>query len=107
MEEHALVQALADTQWRLELIPGLESALYAQARLRGEPLLTHHGRSRQFMPVWLFRVSTFAAQIRARSAYYGSSAASSWVFHSRAHSFTFLFADESLIATGPLRLAIR
>ncbi|MFL6463227.1 MAG: hypothetical protein ACJ73N_02305, partial [Bryobacteraceae bacterium] len=41
VEEHALVQALADTQWRLESIPGLESALYAQARLRGEPLLRH------------------------------------------------------------------
>ena len=41
LEEHALVQALADTQWRLESIPGLESALYAQARLRGEPVLTH------------------------------------------------------------------
>ncbi|MBV9680107.1 MAG: hypothetical protein JO185_27480, partial [Acidobacteriaceae bacterium] len=41
IEEHALVQALADTQWRLESIPGLESALYAQARLRGEPVLTH------------------------------------------------------------------
>ncbi len=41
VEEHALVQSLADTQWRWEAIPGLESALYAQARLRGEPLLTH------------------------------------------------------------------
>jgi hypothetical protein len=41
VEEHALVQALADTQWRLESIPGLESALYTQARLRGEPLLRH------------------------------------------------------------------
>ncbi|MBV9679208.1 MAG: hypothetical protein JO185_22925, partial [Acidobacteriaceae bacterium] len=41
VEEHALVQALADTQWRLESIPGLESALYAQARLRGEPVLQH------------------------------------------------------------------
>ena len=41
VEEHALVQALADTQWRLESIPGLESALYAQARLRGTPLLQH------------------------------------------------------------------
>ncbi|MBV9940336.1 MAG: hypothetical protein JO150_17655 [Acidobacteriaceae bacterium] len=41
VEEHALVQSLADTQWRLESIPGLESALYAQARLRGEPLLQH------------------------------------------------------------------
>src|SRR3954447_42066 len=41
VEEHALVQALADTQWRLESIPGLESALYARARLRGEPLLEH------------------------------------------------------------------
>src|SRR4051794_36178094 len=41
VEEHALVQSLADTQWRLESIPGLESALYAQARLRGEPLLRH------------------------------------------------------------------
>ena len=36
-----LVQALADTQWRLESIPGLESALYAQARLRGQPLWQH------------------------------------------------------------------
>jgi hypothetical protein len=41
VEEHALVQSLADTQWRLESIPGLESALYAQARLRGQPLLEH------------------------------------------------------------------
>jgi hypothetical protein len=41
IEEHALVQALADTQWRLESIPGLESALYARARLRGQPLLEH------------------------------------------------------------------
>jgi flagellar biosynthesis GTPase FlhF len=41
IEEHALVQSLADTQWRLESIPGLESALYAQARLRGQPLLEH------------------------------------------------------------------
>ena len=41
VEEHALVQSLADTQWRLESIPGLESALYAQARLQGRPLLEH------------------------------------------------------------------
>ena len=41
VEEHALVQSLADTQWRLESIPGLESALYAQARLRGAPVLQH------------------------------------------------------------------
>ncbi len=41
VEEHALVQSLADTQWRLESIPGLESALYARARQRGEPLLQH------------------------------------------------------------------
>jgi hypothetical protein len=41
IEEHALVQTLADTQWRLESIPGLESALYAQARLCGRPLLQH------------------------------------------------------------------
>jgi hypothetical protein len=41
VEEHALVQSLADTQWRLESIPGLESALYAQARLRGQPVLQH------------------------------------------------------------------
>ena len=41
VEEHALVQSLADTQWRLESIPGLESALYAQARYRGEPVLQH------------------------------------------------------------------
>ncbi len=41
VEEHALAQSLADTQWRWESIPGLESALYAQARLRGQPLLPH------------------------------------------------------------------
>jgi flagellar biosynthesis GTPase FlhF len=41
VEEHALVQSLADTQWRLESIPGLESALYAQARLRNQPLPQH------------------------------------------------------------------
>jgi hypothetical protein len=41
VEEQALVQSLADTQWRLESIPGLESALYAQARLRGEPVRQH------------------------------------------------------------------
>ncbi len=41
VEEHALVQSLADTQWRLESIPGLESALYAQARRQGEPLPQH------------------------------------------------------------------
>jgi hypothetical protein len=41
VEEHALVQSLADTQWRLESIPGLESALYAQARLRDQPLQQH------------------------------------------------------------------
>jgi ketosteroid isomerase-like protein len=41
VEEHALVQSLADTQWRIESIPGLESALYAQARLKGTPVLQH------------------------------------------------------------------
>ncbi len=34
VREHALVQALADTQWRLDAIPGLESGLYALGRLR-------------------------------------------------------------------------
>jgi hypothetical protein len=41
VEEHALVQSLADTQWRLESIPGLESALYAQARFGGQHLPQH------------------------------------------------------------------
>lgn len=41
VEEHALVQSLADTQWRIESIPGLESALYAQSRLQGTPVLQH------------------------------------------------------------------
>ncbi len=41
VEEHALVQSLADTQWRIESIPGLESALYAGARLKGTPVLQH------------------------------------------------------------------
>jgi hypothetical protein len=41
IEEHALVQTLADMQWRLESIPGLESALYAGARLKGTPVLQH------------------------------------------------------------------
>lgn len=35
VEKHALVQLLADTQWGLESISGLESALYTQ------PLLQH------------------------------------------------------------------
>ncbi len=39
--EHTLVQSLADTQWRLNSIPGLESALYALARQRGATLLSH------------------------------------------------------------------
>ncbi|MBV9308576.1 MAG: hypothetical protein JOZ45_20690 [Acidobacteriaceae bacterium] len=32
--EHTLVQALADTYWRLESIPGLESGTYARGRSR-------------------------------------------------------------------------
>jgi hypothetical protein len=39
--EHTLVQALADTQWRLNSIPGLESAFRALAQGRGATLLTH------------------------------------------------------------------
>ncbi|MBV9036384.1 MAG: hypothetical protein JO182_17990 [Acidobacteriaceae bacterium] len=39
--ERTLVQFLADTQWRLHSIPGLESALYARARLRGVELYQH------------------------------------------------------------------
>lgn len=34
VEEHTLVQALADTFWRLASIPGLESATYARGRKR-------------------------------------------------------------------------
>lgn len=34
LREHTLVQSLADTQWRLESIPGLESGVYARGRLR-------------------------------------------------------------------------
>ena len=36
--ESTLVQSLADTQWRLNSIPGLESGLYALGRLRGVQL---------------------------------------------------------------------
>jgi hypothetical protein len=32
-EEHALVQSLAETSWRLARIPGLEMAIYAQGRI--------------------------------------------------------------------------
>ena len=39
--EQELTQSLADTQWRLNAIPGLESALYALARERGVTVLTH------------------------------------------------------------------
>ena len=39
--EHTLVQSLADTQWRLNSIPGLESALRALAQTRGVTLLSH------------------------------------------------------------------
>ncbi len=62
VEEHALVQALADTQWRLESIPGLESALYAQARLRGQPLLQHSDPTTQRL---LFDAQTEVAEAKA------------------------------------------
>ena len=34
VREHTLVQFLADVQWRLDSIPGLESGLYALGRVR-------------------------------------------------------------------------
>ncbi len=39
--ETTLVQSLADTQWRLNNVPALESGLFALSRLRGVELLSH------------------------------------------------------------------
>ncbi len=42
LRECELVQSLADTQWRLSRIPGLEMAIYAQGRLELEDAFEEH-----------------------------------------------------------------
>ena len=44
-EEHALMQSLADTTWRLARIPGLEMAIYAQGRIEFEEEFAEHEES--------------------------------------------------------------
>ncbi len=43
LREQELVQSLADTQWRLQRIPGLEMALYAQGRAENQEYCALHG----------------------------------------------------------------
>ena len=43
LREQELVQSLADTQWRLQRIPGLEMAIYAQGRAENQEYCTLHG----------------------------------------------------------------
>ncbi len=40
--EQELVQSLADTQWRLQRIPGLEMAIYAQGRAENQDYVDQH-----------------------------------------------------------------
>jgi hypothetical protein len=42
LRERELVQSLADTQWRLQRIPGLEMAIYAQGRVEFEDGFEEH-----------------------------------------------------------------
>ncbi len=42
LRERELVQSLADTQWRLRRIPGLEMAIYSQGRVEFEGAFDHH-----------------------------------------------------------------
>ncbi len=42
LRERELVQSLADTQWRLQRIPGLEMAIYSQGRLEFEDSFDDH-----------------------------------------------------------------
>ena len=43
LREQELVQSLADTQWRLQRIPGLEMAIYAQGRAENQEYCALHG----------------------------------------------------------------
>ncbi len=43
LREQELVQSLADTQWRLQCIPGLEMAIYAQGRAENQEYCALHG----------------------------------------------------------------
>ena len=42
LREQELVQSLADTQWRLQRIPGLEMAIYAQGRAENQDYVEQH-----------------------------------------------------------------
>jgi len=42
LREQELVQSLADTQWRLQRIPGLEMAIYAQGRAENQEYCALH-----------------------------------------------------------------
>ncbi len=42
LREQELVQSLADTQWRLQRIPGLEMAIYAQGRAENQDYVDQH-----------------------------------------------------------------
>ena len=42
LREQELVQSLADTQWRLQRIPGLEMAIYAQGRAENQAYVDQH-----------------------------------------------------------------
>ncbi len=45
LREQELVQSLADTQWRLQRIPGLEMAIYAQGRAENQEYCTLHAKT--------------------------------------------------------------
>ncbi|MBV8867168.1 MAG: hypothetical protein JO210_17360 [Acidobacteriaceae bacterium] len=42
LREQELVQSLADTQWRLQRIPGLEMAIYAHGRAENQDYCSQH-----------------------------------------------------------------
>ena len=42
LREQELVQSFADTQWRLQRIPGLEMAIYAQGRAENQDYCVQH-----------------------------------------------------------------
>ena len=42
LREQELVQSLADTQWRLQRIPGLEMAIYAHGRAESQDYCSQH-----------------------------------------------------------------
>ena len=60
--EHTLVQSLADTQWRLNSIPGLESALRVLAQARGAQILSHPDPTIQNL---LFKAQAEIAEAKA------------------------------------------